>query len=283
MKYRFAMPSDLPALQTLWQECFGDSPDYTTFLFARLIRPERALVAVEGGIPRAMAFFTPFRLSGGGEQGAYLFGVGTALSHRGQGLSTALLAYADSALAEQGYALAVLVPASESLFAFYGKRGYSPFARICRHTAPVTAADAPQLALTSASLPELAPARRAFFASLGDCVLWDEETLAYIQAECLRFGGEVLGFSVEGSSGYAVCYRGDGAVAVKELVCPPSAFGRVAAALSHRYGDLAISYTLHSVFSTETTQTDLPYALGKWYDTIVQAGTGLPYIGFTLD
>lgn len=122
MKYERAKKSDLPALTQLWQTCFGDaSADIWEFwkIFDRI-----SVFIVREKMPIAMLCALPvtlFDACGEAHNASYLYAVCTAPSHRKKGICAKLMAYAESELKSE---FALLVPASDSLFDFYGKLGY---------------------------------------------------------------------------------------------------------------------------------------------------------------
>ena len=61
---RTSTAADVPALQALWQRCFGDPPAYTGLYFAHLWQPEQVFVEAEGPEVRAMAIWFPLQVGG---------------------------------------------------------------------------------------------------------------------------------------------------------------------------------------------------------------------------
>lgn len=121
-EFRFPSEGEVPALRQLWREAFGESEAFLNLFFSAAYDPGRCFVAVEGGVLGAMLYW--FDCEYRGEKVAYLYGIATAKSHRGRGLATALMEKAQAHLEKRGYAFSLLVPARESLFRFYGQRGY---------------------------------------------------------------------------------------------------------------------------------------------------------------
>lgn len=293
MKFTTAAEGMIPALKRLWSECFGDGSRYVDYIFTHLIRPENAFVLASRGkdarIP-AMLFVTPFELALGKETapGAYTFGVGTALEHRGKGLSTLLLQEAHRELAARGYALSVLVPAETGLWEFYGKRGYAPFSLSRRVSLSDREAGAAHPCRAEpAGLGELYHLRERYFAGNGAFVRWPAEYLRYVGAEYAAFGGETLLFDFGGRQGYCALYRKGDSVFVKELACLPGDFHSAARALRCRYGALEYDFSLRADFLSGHPHTDLPYSMIKWYDMgrrrMQDHGLRPPYIAFALD
>ena len=110
------------ALRGLWREAFGESAEFLDLFFRAAYDPERCLVAMEGDNLAAMLYW--FDCEFRDRRAAYLYGIATAEPFRGRGLATALMEQTHRHLENLGYGLAILVPAGESLFRFYGARGY---------------------------------------------------------------------------------------------------------------------------------------------------------------
>ena len=123
--FAIAAEKDVPALEALWQTCFGDAPtESRPFLTHSDIR---VFAAYDDGRPVSMLCALPATLvdnCGGERPCAYLYAVCTHPDFRGRGLSSGLLAYAEQALRRAGFSCTALVPANEKLFEFYQKSGY---------------------------------------------------------------------------------------------------------------------------------------------------------------
>ena len=110
----------IPRLTALWQEAFGDSPEFIEKFFRTGFSPERSAVA-DGG---AGALYW-FDCLWNGKKIAYIYAVATERKSRGRGICTALMDHAHRQLKSEGYGGAILVPADEGLFRMYGKMGYA--------------------------------------------------------------------------------------------------------------------------------------------------------------
>lgn len=287
-------PADInmmPQLRQMWMRCFGDSQMYTDYLFEGLIKPQNLLVYTFDSVPAAMLCLQPFALQTplGNAQGAYIFGVATLPEHQGRGLSTALMEHAHAHLAQNGYALSALVPAAESLFAFYARLGYeTAFFIEKRMLAARDIAKQSDCALTPVELATLDDMRGEYFGGRKLFVRWDRSFLQYVGDECRFLGGEVLAVSCNGSDGYAVCYPYKGTVVIKELAIAEEMFGSVMAAIHQRYqGERYVVY-LTADFSAAAVKNCLPFAMVKWYDiekglTLKSMPSRSAYIGHVLD
>lgn len=292
---RLAAPPMIPALRHIWRTCFGDGDAYLDFLFARVIPDPGQQVLVhldESGTPQAMLCMRRAEIAAPGGKscpGAYIFGVGTLPEARGRGLSTALLEAAGRMLGKYGVAASVLVPASEELFAFYRSRGYET--AFTRKNALLGAGDIPTAAapcvLVPARLGRMEELRARCFGSSALWLRWSADYLGAIDAECKLSGGEVVRFACAGQTGYAVCYRNGGAVAVKELAGADGAvLDSVLAALHKRLRGREYRLYLRADCNTNFSNKILPCAMIRWYDKKMRINpqAGAPaYVAHILD
>lgn len=112
--------SDIPALRALWKEAFSDPDAYLDSFFALVFSPERALVIREDRDILAALYY----LDCSWEENAvaYVYAVATKKAHQGKGLCKALMAELHNRVKRT-----ILVPADESLRAFYSRLGYRDF------------------------------------------------------------------------------------------------------------------------------------------------------------
>ena len=111
-----------PSVRALWEEAFGNIDGFLDKFESYGYDAEKfRAVTLDGEIVSGHYIFD-CEYDGG--RVAYIYGVATKAEHRGKGYSTALLEDTHRYLKEEGYAGAILVPASPSLFAFYERLGY---------------------------------------------------------------------------------------------------------------------------------------------------------------
>ena len=266
----FAGPRNYSAVQQIWIDCFGDTEQYTSFLFHRLLKPENVLIhADEDGKPVAMLCFQTFtmRMPNGSAQGAYVFGVATLPEWRKRGFSSALLAEAEKRFQDHGISISTLVPAGPKLFEFYERQGFET-AFSARRTvyADTDLTGGESCTLTPARLESLHGYRNEFFSDRTMFVDWSEDYLAYIDSEARALGGGTFSVNNGGESGYVVCYPYKEAVIVKELAVSDHKIESVLAALHAIYH--ASEYRIHlpeDVRSDASSKTG-PFAMAKWLD-----------------
>lgn len=146
---RRSTPADLPSLQSLWQDVFGDPPAFTG-RFYEIFGADSALVAEENGTVVAMIHPLPVALAQNGKYsfGVYIYALATAPHYRGRGIASALLQAAETApfatpptlgdtksagltaMEAQTPAFSLLIPGEDSLFAYYRTRGYQRGAQV---------------------------------------------------------------------------------------------------------------------------------------------------------
>ena len=154
-----------------------------------------------------------------------VYAVGTDIRFRGQGLSTTLLDSAAQICRENNEAGLFLIPASQSLFSFYGARGfYNAFGLQTETLLPADFADAPPA--ENFSLKPIAP--EAIFSLRGRIlgryqpfIQWDAKALGYAVLAAGAAGGDALGF-YQGDTpmGYAFYEPYEGNCVIKEWGVP---------------------------------------------------------------
>jgi predicted acetyltransferase len=111
----------------LWKMSFNDSDDFIRFYFERIYREENTLMLKENGRPVSVLQMLPRQMTYCGNilSVAYICGVCTAPSERGKGRMRQLMELSVSEMQRRNYALAVLIPASGSLFNYYAQFDYA--------------------------------------------------------------------------------------------------------------------------------------------------------------
>lgn len=123
MRIDYPAEEQLPELQLLWQEAFGDEESFIHLFFHQVFSPDRCRCITEEGRIVAALYWLDCRADN--RPMAYLYAVATAEDHQGRGLCRALMVNTHDLLRELGYAGCLLVPGEESLFQMYGTMGYN--------------------------------------------------------------------------------------------------------------------------------------------------------------
>ena len=128
MTIDFPKEAHISDLRNLWQEAFGDTDAFLDCFFRAGFSSDRCRCILCDNRPAAALYW--FDCQWQDKKIAYIYAVATAKSHRGQGLCHTLMEDTRLLLKQQGYAAIGLVPAKQSLFAFYEKMGYRCFGGI---------------------------------------------------------------------------------------------------------------------------------------------------------
>ncbi len=283
---RFAQEADLPALLQLWQEAFGDgSGEEASYYFARRHQPQHMLVALEKGRAAGMLTMLPVELAAPGSSfpARYIFAVATLKAFRGQGISTRLLEAAHSHMRQTGAAASLLVPATPSLFDFYGRRGYK--AAFYLDSLVLSPGDFPPpdpaaLVKDCAAADYLRLRDRAFSGS-SLYARWDAAALSYVIEGFRREGGGALRIRL--SKGEACCLyeRRDGGVRVTELALAGLNWQGAMAAIHQRLN--APRYTLRMPQGTLPGADQMPFGMIRWFTDPPALSGGAPYLSLAKD
>lgn len=159
--FRIAASGDRQAFCRLWQQVFGDDPAFSGPVFDSFAGPGHVFLSEgEGGRLEAILSAVPVTLDG--HEGFYLYGLATDPACRGKGLMTGLMEWAESRLAIGGAQFLCLIPASASLFEFYGARGYQKAFGLRQFTRPIRANLWAQADFDSVTAKALLELRRRF-------------------------------------------------------------------------------------------------------------------------
>lgn len=109
------------SMKQLWKTVFGDPDSFIDAFFQIAYSPDRCCYTEENGEAICALYWFDCCYEGG--KLAYIYAVATHPEHRGKGLATRLLQQTHDLLKAQGYAGAVLKPAT-GLFPFYERLGY---------------------------------------------------------------------------------------------------------------------------------------------------------------
>ena len=175
--------SELPALRALWTEAFGDGEGFLNVFLGSVFSASRSRRVLTDGEPSAALYW--FDCSFDGERIAYIYAVATAEKYRGRGLCRALMKDTHEHLKSLGYAGAILVPGSQSLFDFYGKLGYKTSAYISELRCSASDTEAK---LRNIGVSEYAKLRRDFLPEHG--VLQENENLTFLEKQAKFYVGD---------------------------------------------------------------------------------------------
>lgn len=125
MQCRLATTEDKTALYALWQKTFGDEPAVIDRFFP-CVTPNDIVVCGENGNPVSALYMPRVALRCGEKtlSAAYIYAAATDTAYRGRGLMTSLLQFAAENAQRQSLDGLYLVPAEQTLFDYYGARGF---------------------------------------------------------------------------------------------------------------------------------------------------------------
>ena len=122
MELRIAINEDREEFATLWCAAFGDSLEYSDFVFNDFAGKDKIFLVEDAGEIIAAAAAIPITLDS--KKGVYLYGLNTREDCRGKGVMQSLIEGVHSYSLSQGFEFSVLIPATEKLFSYYEKFGY---------------------------------------------------------------------------------------------------------------------------------------------------------------
>ena len=116
-------------LDKLWRSSFNDPMRVTRYFLKYRFRPENCLVFQKDGevVSGLYLLEAKIRLEGKLFPVQYIYAASTLPNYRNQGCMSQLLEFAEELGRQRGMACSVLVPATQSLFLYYGKFGYETF------------------------------------------------------------------------------------------------------------------------------------------------------------
>ncbi len=219
---KLAEESDVEDLQALWQEVFGDEPQFIQDFFRYCCGPENRFVIKDDKKVISMAYLIPCTYQSKGQEykAAYFYAAATHPDNRGRGYMASLIQYVKQVAAERGMDLFFLVPAEPGLFTYYENLGFQPalYHKTLQFTAQelqealpaeLTAADV----TAEAVLPDRLQQREQALQET-DHLSYNREQLQYFFYTQLVSGGHVA----VAEDGYAFYEKKDTTVMVTEWI-----------------------------------------------------------------
>ncbi len=115
-------------IKKIWLECFNDSRSYVDMYFDNVYRDDEAMILTDqtgAAVSSLMLQRYAMSFHGAEPNVGYIAGAATKRSRRGEGFMTRLMRSALEESASRGDMVCALVPASEALFFFYRRYGFS--------------------------------------------------------------------------------------------------------------------------------------------------------------
>ena len=238
----FPREEHIPGLRALWKEAFGDTDAFLDSFYGQGFSLYRCRCIREKGQILAALYWFDCRWQD--KRIAYLYGVATAESHRGQGLCRKLMDNTQHILLQLGYSGVVLVPAKPPLFGFYEKLGYRCFGGIRSWNA----AAADPITLTQITHKEYAALRKTQLPS--DSILQEGALLRFLGSYARFYRGEECLFC---------CAEDAGKLMVYELLGDSHAAPGICAALGFETGSFRCPGTEpFAMYRSLTGQAEMP-------------------------
>lgn len=229
IEIRLAKDGEVDQLKKLWKTCFGDEDTYINLYFDYKYKPEetavllwdREIVAMTTMIPAhmVMANGEVFNIS-------MLYAIATHPGFQGKGLSTRIMDFCHTHLKSQNKDHSILVPAQESLFDFYGKRGYKDgfYIREVTLTGDTVSEFLEHQQRKAVMSPIAADdynKRRRGMLEGYPYVDYAHAEIAYQKKLCQQYGGDLYALDIGDATGCAVVERiSPEEVLIKELLVP---------------------------------------------------------------
>lgn len=224
-----AVKNMLPQLITLWEECFGDPEEYSSFFFTNNLKGietfDNLYVYMKDGQPVSMLTVLEAELFYQGQiiNFWYIYGVATAKEHRSKGYAGELLHYVLD-VAQENNAVAGLVPAQESLFGYYEKFGFktSFYKKVWEYSLVEVnqrEISKQEYQISSISYSEYNVLRNTFLQGITH-IEWNDSAVKYAIEENSKLGGETLRIKAQLGEFFIMYYAYEGVLSVRETNLP---------------------------------------------------------------
>ncbi len=246
-----AGPEKIASLQTLWQECFGDSKDYIRFFFKNRFDACIPLVYERHGVLLGAVYLFPTQICdlGGNLRPAwYGYAGGVQESFRRQGVITALLQFSGELAARKQQPF-FFSPANDRVAGYFLGLGIKPLYWLKRAVLRPENPGSP-VSLEPLDAPTYLKLRNTRFKAPG-YVQWDQEALTYTLAENAFCGGFASLVCIGNTTYGALGRMEKQELLLQETTAPEHAVGQVAGALGAAYGAQRVTALLpaHSPLS----------------------------------
>lgn len=228
----------IKGLKRIWKSVFGDTDYYVELFFEYNFSAERALICIENSTPVSMLYFPQYyvRFFDKIVKSGYICGAATLPEYRGQGIMSEMLYAAFDKMSVMGDTISVLIPASDSLYGYYSRFGYSEC--FYRNRAVFRRNDKVKSSVSfsnAESAKDIYPLYRKLTDSIEIAVLHNEKSMTPSVLDYKKSGGEVL--IINQNKGYCYAFYSNNKVHVKELLSEKISAAEMASAMFDRYPD----------------------------------------------
>ena len=123
IKIRKSLKSDIESLISIYKKCFPEDLSPQLPFKYKIISPDTCFVALYDNQVVAMLSAIPIKY--GNDKGHQLFALATDPLYQKLGIATLLFNEVDKILKNVGSKFSILIPATESLYSYYKKQGYT--------------------------------------------------------------------------------------------------------------------------------------------------------------
>lgn len=282
-----------PELSKLWQVCFNEPKRYPDYFLNNYFRPEDCLVYRVSGKIAAAVYLLPAEivLDGATAQAHYIFAAGTSPRFRSRGFMASLLAYAAIYGAKRGDRYSIVLPAEQSLYAFYEKNGYFDYYKIRSVRVPRARlkqmAEGNSCGRVLASSAELNRVRNSILSRRKGSVLWSRERFHFTVGFGATYGDQLVCAGPMGHRSYAICRKTDEKTcSVRETMISPNGFPELAAAVLRQVPAEVYEFRLpvgDGLFSGEGTEERCGMLRPVGGTPVEESVASEPYLGLALD
>lgn len=209
IEYKTALVEDIRSLKELWLSVFNDTETAVELFFQRKFTPDIAFIAKDGEQLVSMLYLLPSSVNG--HKACYLYAAATKEQYRGCGIMGNLI---DFALKTTDYELCVTLPATESLYEFYGKFGFQKLTcnRVNLTREELTAIAKPYQ-LQDLFINNYCGIRNRVLKT--NFLFWNNNHIDYAFEYNKIYGAKVI----KSNYGYAVAYEDNQICTVTEIIC----------------------------------------------------------------
>lgn len=198
-------------LARIWEICFDEPPRPAKYFLNNYFHPKNCLVYCMNHQIAAAVYLLPACIATKSRpvQAHYIFAAATLPQYRGRGYMAALMAAAALTGANRGDRYSILLPATPSLYGFYGKSGYTNFFQVktCTLTLDELCSWSGTAGNALLSYSQLNAVRNA---QLGTgSVLWSDTAFCYAHGLGKIYGDKLVCSKTFGKNAYAICRRMD--------------------------------------------------------------------------
>lgn len=282
-------------LMRLWEICFGDAPGLIRRFFAVWYKPEHCLVYTVAGKAAAAVYMLPCHMQARGKlfPGHYIYAAATLPAYRGRGYMASLMAAAALEGAGRGQMFSAVLPAEESLYAYYGRFGYREYFEAEHVEAAAEELDAwagkNHVGRTLLSPREAVGSQSAFLAGREGSLFWRPRDILYAFLMNRFCGGKLVAAGNSFAKGFALCGEAAETRLVSELSCSRELFPQLLGALLREAPAERYRFRLpvgkgRELFGREGKRT--PFGMVKslsGWEIPRLAECGPPWLSFPLD